>query len=173
VENTVYTFLTVVGHPPKWARAIRHRRAIRWNGLLVAALVVVAVEAMRLNAAVTLEVWLVPAGIAVCLLLPLLLLPEHYGATGEGDVASNTRAVRSNPLLRWFFWNTNYHSAHHLAPSVPFNRIEEVDALLEAAHLDPKWRVRSYTAFHVGNLTRLAFNRPPVATTGPATVETT
>ena len=138
VENLVYTIITVAGHPPTWARASRHRRAIRWNALLVAATVVLAVVGMYFDPAVTLEVWLVPAGIATVVLLPLLLLPEHYGATGEGDIVSNTRSIQSNRLLRWFYWNTNYHAAHHVAPSVSFNRIEEIDdALLEQARLDP------------------------------------
>jgi fatty acid desaturase len=64
--------------------------------------------------------------------------------------------IVSNPLVRFVFWNTNYHAAHHLTPGVPFHAIERVDALI-APDVAPRWRVRSYLAFHGARLR----NDPP------------
>jgi fatty acid desaturase len=159
LEMTIYSLMTAVGHPPKWATARRHRRAIKWNGLLVLGVVALAVFAYHLSPALTLEIWFVPVAVATCSLVTVLLLPEHYGGTGTGDILSSTRSVKSNRLLRWFFWNTNYHAAHHLAPAVPFTKIELVDDIIEEHLGDPQWRVRSYSAFHFANLWRLAYNK--------------
>ncbi|HWD24310.1 MAG TPA: fatty acid desaturase, partial [Acidimicrobiales bacterium] len=95
VENHTYTLLTVVGRPPTWASKSRHRRAMKLNALLLVGVVGVAVGAIFVSPRVTLEAWLIPAAIAAFVLLPLLLLPEHYGATGVGDILSNTRSVKS------------------------------------------------------------------------------
>jgi len=167
VENTSYTVMTVLGHPPKWVRTARQRRAIRLNALYLLGVVALIVVGLVFDTSVVINVWLIPYVIGVCVYLPLFLLPEHYGATGEGDILDNTRNVASNALVRWVFWNNNFHAAHHLAPVVPFDKLAQVDRLLEAAGtVAPIWRLRSYTQFHWGTLTHLAFNRPRGEKTG-------
>ena len=160
-ENTAYTVMTVVGTSLPWVRTPRQRRAIRLNALLLLVVLGAIVLGMVLDPWVTLNVWLIPYAIGVFGLLPLLLVPEHYGATGRGDVLENTRTVRSNAVVRWAYWNNNFHAAHHLVPAVPYDKIEQVDRLLErSGTVEHVWRLRSYTRFHWGTLTHLAFNRP-------------
>jgi len=160
-ENTAYTVVTILGKPPSWVRTPRQRRAIRLNALLLLAVVGAIVTGMVIDPWVTVNVWLIPYVIGVFGLLPVLLVPEHYGATGRGDVLEITRSVRSNAFVRWVYWNNNFHAAHHLVPAVPYDKIEYVDHLLEdAGAVGDVWRLRSYTRFHWGTLTRLAFNRP-------------
>ena len=72
--------------------------------------------------------------------LPLMLLffPRMYGAwlhellatTQDGGLAMdvwdhrrNSRTVRLGPVLRFLYWNMNYHIDHHLFPSVPFHAL--------------------------------------------------
>lgn len=160
-ENTAYTVVTVLGRPPSWVRTRRQRRAIRLNALLLLAVIGAVVWGMVYDPWATLNVWVIPYAIGVFGVLPLLLVPEHYGATGRGDILANTRTVRSNAFVRWAYWNNNFHAAHHLVPSVPYDKIEQVNRVLEEADtVEHVWRPTSYIRFHWGTLTRLVFNRP-------------
>jgi fatty acid desaturase len=73
--------------------------------------------------------------------LPVLLfgpLPTMYGAwlhvvtglTQHGGLAEdaldhrlNSRTVLMNPLLRFLYWNMNYHIEHHMFPMVPYHAL--------------------------------------------------
>ncbi len=151
-ENTAYTVMTVVGTSLPWVRTPRQRRAIRLNALLLLVVLGAIVLGMVLDPWVTLNVWLIPYAIGVFGLLPLLLVPEHYGATGRGDVLENTRTVRSNAVVRWAYWNNNFHAAHHLVPAVPYDKIEQVDRLLErSGTVEHVWRLTLLHAFPLGD----------------------
>lgn len=74
-------------------------------------------------------------------ILPMLLvgpLPSMYGAwlhivTGltqhaglREDVLDhrlNSRTVYMNPLMRFLYWNMNYHIEHHMFPMVPYHQL--------------------------------------------------
>ena len=74
-------------------------------------------------------------------LLPVLLvgpLPTMYGAwvhiltglTQHGGLAEdvldhrlNSRTVYMNPVLRFIYWNMNYHIEHHMFPMVPYHAL--------------------------------------------------
>jgi fatty acid desaturase len=76
--------------------------------------------------------------------LPVLLvgpLPTMYGAwvhvmTGltqhSGlpenvlDHRLNCRTIYMNPVLRFIYWNMNYHIEHHMFPMVPYHRLPEL-----------------------------------------------
>jgi fatty acid desaturase len=76
--------------------------------------------------------------------LPVLLvgpLPTMYGAwvhvvtgiTQHGGLAENvldhrlnSRTVYMNPVLRFIYWNMNYHVEHHMFPMVPYHRLAEL-----------------------------------------------
>ena len=77
--------------------------------------------------------------------LPLLLLifPRMYGAwlhelcvkVQDGgleinvyDHRRNSRTVLMGPVLRFLYWNMNYHVEHHLFPSVPFHALPKACA---------------------------------------------
>jgi fatty acid desaturase len=155
-EGIWFGVRTLVGRAPMWVRTAAQRRAILENLAVLAVVVAAAVAGVLLAPGPTLRLWLVPALLAMLLLAPFMFLPEHYGAGGDGPILANTMTVVSNPVARYLFWNTNYHAAHHLTPGVPFHSIERVDALV-APDVAPRWRVRSYLAFHAARLR----NDPP------------
>ena len=76
--------------------------------------------------------------------LPVLLvgpLPTLYGAwlhvmtglTQHGGLAENvldhrlnSRTVLMNPVLRFLYWNMNYHVEHHMFPMVPYHQLPKL-----------------------------------------------
>jgi len=87
--------------------------------------------------------------------LPLLLitLPRFYGGllhnlcssaqhTGYPmnvyDHRCNTRTVIMNPVLRFFYWNMNYHIEHHLYPSVPFHALKKLHSEIKMQLPNPQ-----------------------------------
>ena len=76
--------------------------------------------------------------------LPVLLigpLPTMYGAwlhvitglTQHGGLAEdvldhrlNSRTVLMNPVLRFLYWNMNYHVEHHMFPMVPYHQLPKL-----------------------------------------------
>jgi fatty acid desaturase len=65
-------------------------------------------------------------------------LPTMYGAwvhvmtglTQHGGLAEdvldhrlNSRTVLMNPVLRFIYWNMNYHVEHHMFPMVPYHAL--------------------------------------------------
>jgi fatty acid desaturase len=78
--------------------------------------------------------------IATASWLPLMLLffPRMYGAwlhellakAQDGALAidvrdhrRNSRTIIMDPVLRFLYWNMNYHVEHHLFPTVPFHAL--------------------------------------------------
>lgn len=57
---------------------------------------------------------------------------EHLGLSHEDDILKNTRSTRTNGLMRWLCWQMPYHTAHHIFPSVPFWKLKDLNARLEA-----------------------------------------
>lgn len=145
-----WTVRTIVGMPPPFVRSARQRRDITIDGLLSIAFyggaVALGVHDLRLLA----TVWLVPWLFAIVVLEPLVLVPEHYGASmADAEFAlSTTRTVRSNRLLTWIYWGNNFHTAHHVAPGVVPQHIQQISDDLVAPWLEPTWRSSGYLAFH-------------------------
>jgi fatty acid desaturase len=93
------------------------------------------------------RIWVaIHLGVIACSLwlgstLPMLLvgpLPTMYGAwlhvltgiTQHGGLAEdvldhrlNSRTVCMNPVLRFLYWNMNYHIEHHMFPMVPYHAL--------------------------------------------------
>ena len=57
---------------------------------------------------------------------------EHLGLSHEDDILENTRSTRTNALMRWLCWQMPYHTAHHVFPSVPFWKLSQLNAKIEA-----------------------------------------
>jgi len=60
-------------------------------------------------------------------------LTQHAGLAEDLlDHRLNSRTVYMNPLLRFLYWNMNYHIEHHIFPTVPYHALaalhEEVKA---------------------------------------------
>jgi fatty acid desaturase len=81
--------------------------------------------------------------ISVRSILPLMFvgLPSFYGAwlhlvfnlTQHAGLAEdvldhrlNSRTVYLNPILRFLYWNMNYHIEHHMFPMVPYHALPEL-----------------------------------------------
>jgi len=82
--------------------------------------------------------------------LPVLLvgpLPAMYGAwlhvltglTQHGGLAEdvldhrlNSRTVLMNPVVRFLYWNMNYHVEHHMFPMVPYHALPKLHEAIKA-----------------------------------------
>jgi len=70
----------------------------------------------------------------------LCALTQHAGlAENEYDHRLSCRTVRLNPLLRFLYWNMNYHTEHHMFPAVPFHALPRLRALVSAG-MPPAYR---------------------------------
>jgi fatty acid desaturase len=83
-------------------------------------------------------------------ILPMLLvgpLPTMYGAwlhivtglTQHAGLAEdvldhrlNSRTVYMNPLMRFLYWNMNYHIEHHMFPMVPYHALPQLHEEIKA-----------------------------------------
>jgi fatty acid desaturase len=145
-----WTVRTIAGSPPPFVRSARQRRDVVIDGMtsvaFYVAMIALGVHDPRLLA----TVWLVPWLFAVAVLEPLVLVPEHYGASMDDAEFSlaTTRTVRSNRLLTWIYWGNNFHTAHHVAPGVVPQHIAAVSTELVEPHLGEEWHATGYLAFH-------------------------
>jgi fatty acid desaturase len=57
---------------------------------------------------------------------------KHLGRPHTDNLFENTRTARTGPLFHWLGWNMQYHTAHHLFPSVPFHRLPELHQAIVA-----------------------------------------
>ena len=82
-------------------------------------------------------------------ILPLILiglpslygrpLAQFFGITQHAGLAENvldhrlnTRTIYMNPLLRFLYWNMNYHLEHHMFPMVPYHALPKLHELIKA-----------------------------------------
>lgn len=60
-------------------------------------------------------------------LLLVMGLPQHLGLAEDVlDHRLNSRTVHMNQVLRFIYWNMNYHMEHHMYPMVPYHRLPEL-----------------------------------------------
>lgn len=60
-------------------------------------------------------------------------LTQHAGlAEDVTDHRLNCRTVYMNPLLRFLYWNMNYHVEHHMFPMVPYHALKALHAEIKA-----------------------------------------
>jgi fatty acid desaturase len=143
-----YGIATAAGRPPSWLRSRGQRRAAVADTALCLVVLVALLRVAMWNLGALCVVWLVPWLIAVMVLVPLVLVTEHYGATvGTTAAAENTRTIVSNSAVRWLYWNNNFHTAHHQLPSAVYHRLPHLDATIPAEGRG-EWVFPSYIAFH-------------------------
>ena len=76
-------------------------------------------------------VWAIPAALGT-VLGGLAVAGEHYGCVREtDDMFLNSRTVKSNRVVRFFLWNANYHTAHHLAPTVTGRNLPQLHVAID------------------------------------------
>lgn len=109
----------------------RERAAVLVEYALLAALLTgIAAWAARAHVLdALLHVWVYPM-IIVLIIVNVRGWSEHM-LTEPGHPLRQTRTVTSNPLVRFFLCNLNYHLEHHLFPSVPWYHLPRLHALLE------------------------------------------
>jgi len=74
--------------------------------------------------------WLLPCYFGPALTW-ILQIAEHADCTRDGNGLTNTRSLEVNPLVRFVYWNMNYHAEHHLYPTFPFHQLHEAHELLK------------------------------------------
>ena len=79
-----------------------------------------------------LTLWIVPALLGQPF-MRAFLLAEHTGCPLVPDMLSNTRTTFCHRAVRWLSWEMPWHTAHHLAPTVPFHRLGLMSAEIETA----------------------------------------
>ncbi|MEX2479395.1 MAG: fatty acid desaturase [Gammaproteobacteria bacterium] len=60
----------------------------------------------------------------------LWIASEHTGLPLEGGILVRTRTVASNPFVRFWLWNMNYHAEHHAWPGIPWHQLPATHALV-------------------------------------------
>lgn len=126
-------------------------REARWHAAGYVALIVISLA---------LQTW----AVAILWLLPMFAMKwvhqmqntiEHLGLEHSDDILSNTRSTETNALMRWMCWQMQYHTAHHMFPSVPFWKLKDLNADLEKGIGGPPHRM-SYLGFQVQVIRKLA-----------------
>ncbi len=67
-------------------------------------------------------------------------LTQHAGLAEDVlDHRLNCRTVSLNPVLRWLYWNMNYHVEHHMFPMAPYHALPALHEALKA-DMPPPYR---------------------------------
>ncbi|MFN7597481.1 MAG: fatty acid desaturase family protein [Cereibacter sp.] len=89
----------------------------------------VAIYAATIAAAMVWQSWLplmligLPRAYGVWLLM-VMGLPQHMGLAEDVlDHRLNARTMIFGPVLRFLYWNMNYHVEHHMYPMVPYHAL--------------------------------------------------
>lgn len=73
-------------------------------------------------------------------------LTQHAGLDEDVlDHRLNSRTVMMNPILRFLYWNMNYHIEHHMFPMVPYYALPRLHEVIK--HDCPKPYPSLYAAF--------------------------
>lgn len=150
----------VAGRPPAFLRASGARRAVAINLGCLGAWIAATIAATFAWPSLVFHLYWAPLLYTWIVLVTLVTVPEHYGCRlGPASPFVTTRTTTSNAILSYFFWNTNYHAAHHVHAGVPSRRLPELHEVIKerCQFVEP-----SFFAWHarlVGNLLR----RTPVS----------
>jgi len=136
---------TLLGRPPRWVRGPRLARHVRRGALVSFVVAAVVIAAAIAWPGVVVKGWLVPALLGSLFVFPFLTMPEHYEGKGKEQLLDNTRTTKSNAVMRYLYWNNNYHTAHHLVPTVPPQSLGLVDGQIRDRNT---LRDRGFFSFH-------------------------
>ncbi|HEV8298557.1 MAG TPA: fatty acid desaturase [Acidimicrobiales bacterium] len=136
---------TALGRPPAWVGTRRLQQHVR-RWAVAPLLVLAAVGVLVARAPVlVLELWLIPAVLGSLVVFPLLTMPEHFQGKGRNGLLHNTRTTVSNRVVRAVYWNNNFHTAHHLVPTVPPQGLPLLDAQIASGNT---LRASGFLTFH-------------------------
>lgn len=99
-----------------------------WAQLTWYAIVIYCASQMPRGLESVLFYWIVPVFVGYPLINYFRNL-EHADCevSQEPNCLRNTRSVRSNALVRFFLWDTNFHAEHHCYPMVPFYNLSKIN----------------------------------------------
>jgi fatty acid desaturase len=139
IKNTANTLVALVRHAygrlsdeeatfiPEMERSRVYRTARIWLAL-VALVVVACVSTKSLLPAMFVAL---PTLYGSWLQL-LFGLTQHAGLDEDVlDHRLNSRTVMMNPVLRFLYWNMNYHIEHHMFPLVPYHALPRLHEILK------------------------------------------
>ena len=164
-SHLVYTIIifyqgvfAVFGVGPAWIKTPKQKRAAAIGSIVCMAELAVIVWCFFLNPVVMVQLWLIPWLLANSFVTSIVTQSEHYGADPNttGAALTTTRTIYSNPVVGFFSFNNNLHTAHHLVPSLPGNSLPVLQKFI-----DPfcKFTCRSYTQWHRNLLRSLLTER--------------
>lgn len=136
VLQWVVSIRTLVGSPPSYVRTDRQLNAVRFD-TVITLVVGVALAWGSYTMPVVRWIWLVPFLAYVLLLFPLFHTYEHSGAEaritsdGVSDSIGLTSTLRLPKPISAALWHATLHTAHHAFPSVPWQRLPELQAHLD------------------------------------------
>ncbi len=90
--------------------------------IMLAVYAAIALVSVAAGSWAALTYWLIPRIVAEPL-ERLIRLSEHAGCARTPDMLENTRTVLTCRPLRLLSWNMPLHTAHHVAPQVPFHAL--------------------------------------------------
>jgi fatty acid desaturase len=144
---------SLFGRPPKYVRRRGAYGAIRVDAAIVLLATVLGVVGLVRATFLTAALWFIPFAVYWCVISVGVGLSEHYGTSKSGGQLDVTRSVTTKRFMRFMQWNSNFHAAHHLVPSVSYTFLPELDAALGDR---VRHRSGSYVAFHAGQLRMLS-----------------
>jgi fatty acid desaturase len=148
------TVKVLVGRPPAYVHTAKQRRLILINAAVLFVAFAVVITCFVLNWRATLFLWAIPWLMARTLIEVLVALPEHYECDfGPATAFRTTRTTQSNPVLRFFYWDSNYHVGHHLVAKIPSQKLHRLQPLIDERC---EYRNDSYFRWHAGLIRRLA-----------------
>lgn len=63
----------------------------------------------------------------------LVGMPQHVGMRPDvADWRQSTRTYLAGPVVRFFYWNMNYHVEHHMYAAVPFYNLPKLRKAIES-----------------------------------------
>jgi len=61
----------------------------------------------------------------------IIVRSQHYGLKhNTNNVLENTRSLETNRIIKFLYWNVNYHVEHHLYASVPFYNLPKLRKII-------------------------------------------
>ena len=137
-----------------YIRPDQHARVIREGRIHVAFYLALAAASLALQSWALVILWIAPM-FAMKWVHQLQNTIEHLGLEHSDDILTNTRSTATNSLMRWMCWQMQYHTAHHMFPSVPFWKLKDLNADIEKGIGGPPYRM-SYIAFQIQVIRKLA-----------------
>ena len=68
----------------------------------------------------------------------VMLVTQHLGlAQDVRDYRQSTRTMLLHPLLKFLYWDMNYHIQHHMFPMMPFHSLSDLHKEIKSDCLIP------------------------------------